>query len=232
MTAASIVDQLLLEPLHRSHVEVVGRLVEEQQVGAAGERARERGARQLSAREGLESSVEVGIGEAKAAQHGSGVVAPAVAARVLEPRLRLAVAPQRLRAVIAGGHRLLEAAQLALRLDQVGCARERVLAQREAAERGRALVVERDAGALLPGELAACELRLAHQGTQQRRLAGAVRAGEREPVAALELERDPVEERLAGELLAEAGCDQDRHARRVVRVDGAPEAGEALSLSL
>ena len=74
------------------------------------------------------------VGEAEAAQHGSGVVAPAVAARVLEPRLRLAVAPERLRAVIAGGHRLLEAAQLALGLDQVGRARERVLAQREAAE--------------------------------------------------------------------------------------------------
>ena len=106
--------------------------------------------------------------------------------------------------MIAGGHRLLEPAQLALGLDQVGRARERVFAQREAAVPGRPLVVQRDAGALLPGELTACELRLAHQGTQQRRLAGAVRAGEREPVAALELERDPVEEGLAGELLPEA----------------------------
>ena len=134
MTAASIVGELLLEPLHRGHVEVVGRLVEEQQIGAAGERSCERGARQLSAGEGLEPAVEVGVSEAEAAQHGSGVVAPAVAARVLEPRLRLAVAPERLRAVIAGGHRLLEAAQLALGLDQVGRAREGVFAQREAAE--------------------------------------------------------------------------------------------------
>ena len=40
-------------------------------------------------------------------------------------------------------------------------------------------------------------------------------AGEREPVAALDLEGDAVEERVAGELLAERGCDQDRHALRV-----------------
>ena len=59
MTAASIVDELLLEPLHRLHVEVVRRLVEQEQVGAAGERARERGARQLAAGEGLEAAVEV-----------------------------------------------------------------------------------------------------------------------------------------------------------------------------
>ena len=200
--------------------------------GPAGERSCQRGARQLSAGEGVEPAVEIGVREAEAAQHGGGVVAPAVAARVLEPCLGLAVAPQGLRAVIARGHRFLEPAQLALGLDQVGRARERVFAQREAAEPGRPLVVERDAGALLPGELAACELGLAHQGTQQRRLAGAVRAGEREPVAALELERDPVEEGLAGELLAERGCDQNRHAPRVVRVGGALAAGRGISLRL
>ena len=34
-------DQMLLEPLERLDVEVVGRLVEQQQVGVAGERAPE-----------------------------------------------------------------------------------------------------------------------------------------------------------------------------------------------
>ena len=182
---------------------MVRRLVEEEQIRAAGERSCKRGARQLSAGEGLEPTVEVRIREAEAAEHRSGVVAPAVAAGVLEPCLRLAVAPERLGTVIARGHRLLEPAQLALGLDQVGRAGEGVFAQREAAEPWRTLVVERHAGALLPGELAARELGLAHQRTQQRRLAGAVRTGECEPVSALELERDTVEERLAGELLAE-----------------------------
>ena len=207
--------ELLLEPLHRLHVEVVGRLVEQQQVGPAGERACERGAGELAAGEGLETAVEVGVGEAEPAQDRGGVVAPAVAAGVLEAGLRLAVAPERLRCVVAAGHRLLQPAQLALGLDEVRGAGERVLAEREAGEPRRPLVVQRDARALLPGELAARELGLADQRAQQRRLAGAVRAGEREPVPALDLERDAVEERLAGELLAERGRDQDGHSLRV-----------------
>ena len=211
--------QLLLEPLHRLHVQVVRGLVQQEQVRAAGERARERCTGQLSAGERLEAPVEVGVGEAEAAEDGGRVVAPAVAARMLEPRLRLAVAAQRLGSVVAACHRLLEPAQLPLGLDQVGRAREGVLAQREAAQPRRPLVVERDAGALLPRELAAGELRLADQRAQQRRLAGAVRPGEREPVAALDLERDAVEERVAGVLLAERRCDQDGHRHRVVTVD-------------
>ena len=71
--------------------------------------------------------------------------------------------------------------------------------------------MQRDARALLPGELAALERDLAGERAQERRLPGAVRAGEREPVAALDLEGDAVEEDVAGELLAERGCDQDRH---------------------
>jgi hypothetical protein len=46
--------QLALEPLEALDVEVVRRLVEQQQVGVAAERARERGARQLAAGERLE----------------------------------------------------------------------------------------------------------------------------------------------------------------------------------
>ena len=44
-------DQVLLEPLERRDVEMVGRLVEQQQVGVAGERPGERGAGQLAAGE-------------------------------------------------------------------------------------------------------------------------------------------------------------------------------------
>src|SRR5262249_6921357 len=56
---------------------------------------------------------------------------------------------------------------------------------------------------------------LAVQEPEQRRLAGAVRAGERDAVAALDLERDGVEERLAGELLAQVGCRDDGHGHSV-----------------
>ena len=84
-------------------------------------------------------------------------LAPVVAACVLEPRLCLRVAPQGGGGVIAAGHRLLEPAQLLLDRHQVGGAGKHVIPQRDAAERGRALVVERDAGALLPREVATFE---------------------------------------------------------------------------
>ena len=101
--------ELVLEPLEARHVEVVRRLVEEQQVGVAAERARERGARQLAAGEGVERAVEVGVREAEAARDRADALAPRVTAGVLEPRLRLGVAAQRLRAVVSRRHRLLEA---------------------------------------------------------------------------------------------------------------------------
>ena len=53
-------------------------------------------------------------------------------------------------------------------------------------------------------------------------LPGAVRAREREPVAAAQPERDPVEEGVAGELLAQPGCDQHGHALK-----GADECARA-----
>ena len=66
-------------------VEVVRRLVEEEQVRVAGERAGQRSACQLAAREGRQAAVEIVVREAEAAHDRGRVVAPAVAARVLEP---------------------------------------------------------------------------------------------------------------------------------------------------
>ena len=71
--------------------------------------------------------------------------------------------------------------------------------------------MQRDARALLERDLASLNRRLADDRAQQRRLAGAVLAGERQPLATVDRERDPVEQRVTGELLAEVGCDQDRH---------------------
>ena len=59
--------ELTLEPLEVRHVEVVGGLVEEEQVGVAAERAGERGARQLAAGERPQRAVEVLLREAEPA---------------------------------------------------------------------------------------------------------------------------------------------------------------------
>ena len=61
-------EQRLLEPLERLDVEVVGRLVEQEQVGLGGERASERGARELAAGERPQLAVEVGVGEPEAVE--------------------------------------------------------------------------------------------------------------------------------------------------------------------
>ena len=111
--------QLALEPLEARDVEVVRRLVQQQQVGVAAERARERRARQLAAREGAQRPVEALVCEAEAAHDRGRVVAPAVAARVLEPGLRLGVAVHRQLVVDAARHRLLELRQLLLEPDEV-----------------------------------------------------------------------------------------------------------------
>ena len=127
---------------------------------------------------------------------------------------RVAVTAQRRGVVGSVGHRLLEAAQLLLDRDEIGRAGQCVLAQGQPTTARRALVVERDPRTLGERELAALQRGLADERAQQRRLARSVRAGEREPVAAAQRERDPVEERVAGVLLAEPGCDQHGHRRK------------------
>ena len=205
-----------LEPLQVGDVEVVGGLVEEQQVGVPGQRPSERGARELAAGEGRQRPVEVVVREAEPADDGGGARAPVPAAGMLETRHGLGVAPHRRLVVRAVLHRLFEPAQLLLERDQVGRAAEHVVPEGQVEVQRRPLVVEGDARALRERELAAVELGLPGEDAEQRRLAGAVRPGEGEALAALDLERDAVEEQGAGDLLAQVGGDHDGHGASVV----------------
>ena len=67
--------------------------------------------------------------------------------------------------------------------------------------------MQRDPRAFLEGELAAVQVRLAGQDPEQGRLPGPVRAGQGQPVAPLDLERDSVEQERPCDLLAEVGSD-------------------------
>ena len=149
--------ELALEPFEVLDVEVVRRLVEEEQVGAAGERSRERRPRQLTAGERAERAVEVVVGEAEPSHGCSCAIAPGPAPGVLESSLRLRVAAQRRLVVGAFRHGGLQAAQLALDVQQVTGAGERVLAERDVELERRPLVVERDPCPLREGELAALQ---------------------------------------------------------------------------
>ena len=207
--------QLALEPLEALDVEVVRRLVEQQQVGVAGERARR--ARRASAPR-PRTCRAAGRGRRRRSR-GRGRSTPRGRARPSRPRARGAPAPRCSGAASRGRGRPPAIACSSRRSSSSIATRspapesEYSRSVRPAAAR-RALVVQRDARVLRERELAALERGLARDRPEQRRLAGAVRACEREPVAAAQPERDPVEERVARELLAQPGCDQDGHSRK------------------
>ena len=207
--------QLALEPFQARDVEVVRRLVEEQQVGISAECPGQRGARELSAGEAGERPFEVGRGEAEVPRHRVQALAPGVTSGVLQAGLRLRVPPQRGRIVVAGCHRVLQPAQLPLGRGEVGGAGKDVVAKRGPALRGRTLVVQSDPRPLGHRDRPAVELGLAVQQPEERRLAGPVRPGERDAIPALDLERDVVEQRIAGKLLAEVRCGDDGHRHSV-----------------
>jgi hypothetical protein len=204
-------DELALEPLETGDVEMVRRLVEEQEVGISGQGPGQRGTGELSSGEARERAVEVSRREAEPSGCSGGVVAPTVAPGLLEPRLRPGIAAQRLSIVRAGRHRLLEGPQLRFEGEELNRGRQHVLTQCEVLVERRSLVVQRDARALRERELAAVRLQLARENSQERRLARAVWAHQGHPLSALDLEADAVEERIAGDLLAKRRGDDDSH---------------------
>ena len=205
-------DQVPLQPLQRGDVEMVGGLVEQQQVGLGGEGAGQRGAGQLAAGEGRQGALGLLGDEAEAAQDGEDFVAPAVAAAGFQPLLGGGVGGHRLLAGVALRHLPLQPLQLGLGLEHVAAAGEDVVAERHLRFARRALVVQGQAGAALHGQRAGVRRQLAGQDPQQGRLAGAVAAGERHPLARLELEGDVGEQQLAADVDVQGGCGRDRHA--------------------
>ena len=184
--AASRPVERLLQPLQRLDVEVVGGLVEQQHVRVRGQRARERGARQLPAGERVQRTLQVVLREAQPACHHRRAVAPQVAAERLQARLRAGVAveqrfvllrlPSPLPGLARAGclHTPLQLRQLTLGRELLRAAREHVLAQRDPALARRALVVQRHARALREAQLAAVDRLLPGEHPQQRRLTRAV----------------------------------------------------------
>ena len=112
--------QLLLEPLETCDVEVIGRLVEQQEVGVAAKGPGERSPRQLAAGEGLERPVEIGLGKPETAHDRGCAIAPGVAARMLEPGLRVRVAAESRLVVPAVRHLVLQVTKLPFGGDKVG----------------------------------------------------------------------------------------------------------------
>ena len=203
--------QMGLEPLDRVGVEVVGGLVEEQDVGLRRQRTDERRARQLAARERAQRPVEVGRREPQAARDRLEPRPPRVAAGALELTLRRVVAAKDGVGRVLG-HPRLELAQLGLELLRLRGSGADVRAQRLGPGERRALVVEGDASPRRHRDLALVRRELTGQDAQKRRLAGAVSADKRDPVAGAQDGRD-VGQDLVRAVRESHGGDVHGHGR-------------------
>ena len=116
--------EVFLEPVARVEIEMVGRLVEQEQPGPAEQQLGQRDAHLPAARERLGRLGEVVLAEAEAAQHGGDAQVDAVAVVAAEALLQLGVADQH-RFVLALGHAVvaepgLERVHLGLLAEQLG----------------------------------------------------------------------------------------------------------------
>ena len=156
------------------------------------------------------------VAEAEAVQRRVDALAPVVAAGVLEPRLGGRVGVERGGVGGALGHRGLELGQALLDRQQLlGAGRAR---SRAATARARAAGAGRAARRACPWRTTSSPPStdgLPREHPQQRRLARAVAAGQRQPLPALEPERDAAQQRLARHVLGEVGGDDDGHAIRL-----------------
>ena len=118
--------QVVFEPFGRRDVEVVGRLVQEHQVGALEQELGEHQPRLLAAGERAGRPVEIGLGEPQPGEDLLDAMIDRVGVLVLEPLVELVVAPGGALAVglVFGlGHLLGGFLELVLQVDQRGQAR-------------------------------------------------------------------------------------------------------------
>ncbi len=202
--AVAVVEHVL-EPADGVDVEVVGRLVEQQDVGVGEQRLGEQHA-QLPARGDLAHRAVVQLGgDAHAEQQLAGARLGGVAVVFADLALELGG----VHVVVLGGVRVgVDRVALLDRRPQLLVAhhhhvehahvfiRELVLAQV-----GHALV-------RILGDVAGARVEDAAQDLHERRLAGAVGADQAVAVAVAELDGDVLEQGLGPELLGDVGCDE------------------------
>ena len=164
-----------LEPLERRDVQVVGRLVQQEEVRLRRQCAGERRAGQLPARERGEVAVELVHLEPEPAHGLARLVAPSVAACDLEAGLGVRVRGQGGVAGV-GRHPLLQLSQPALDLEHPAQAADDVVAERQIEVARRALVVENHARALGQRDAARVRGCLPREDAEEGRLARAVAA--------------------------------------------------------
>ena len=210
-----------LEPDDRLDVEVVRRLVHQQDVGAPQQHARHRDAHLPSSRQVAHVSVDPLVVEAEPEEHfpclGLERVAPEVVVLLLhfaEP-VEDAVHPVGLRRV---AHGVLQRFEFVVEVAEAATAGNRLVEHRAARHLLDVLPEVADGQLARDGDLAfVCRL-LADDHPEERGLAGAVRADEAHLLAGIQLERGVDEQDLAAVLLVDARKRDHRDAVTTGRV--------------
>ena len=200
---------MVLEPLERVQVEVVGRLVEQQQIGIGDDEPRERGAGLLAARQPRRWLGPLVAREPEAAEGGIHPQVERVPPEHVELVLEIGI--RRIRDVTGGferrqlgRHRLEVRRPRANGRAQVGGGHERVVEMRLLGE-------EADRQPALARHRAAVGLIRAGRDPHERRLARPIRADQPDPVAERDRAGDPVEDRERADLARDVGQPDDRH---------------------
>jgi hypothetical protein len=204
--AALVRDQVILEPVARLDVEMVGRLVEHHEVGRVEQEFRERDAHPDAAGEFGDVAREVFVGEAQPEQHRGGAALGAVEVMMLELGQHLAQFLER--GVVRGagmlvGENLLDF--LAPEIERLHPVerRQRLAQHRPAAHLGRVLGQVADAGALRTGDSARVERQHFGDHLEQRRFAGAVEPDQADAAVVAHRPADAVEDLAASVGLGE-----------------------------
>ena len=194
----------ILEPLGALHVQVVGRLVQEQDVGPCDQGAGERRAGELTAREDRQRVGQARVRDTQPPRDAHHPGAPVVPAGALQGRVRALVGREDLGAGVPGGHAGLELGELGLGRDGVGHAFCDVLLERATGDLQRGtLVVQSDPGALGQADPARVGRQLAGDDPQQRGLALAVAPDDRQAISGSDAERDLMQDPARTEALGD-----------------------------
>ena len=218
----------VVEPLQRRDVQVVGGLIEEQQVRPEQEQARERRAHLPAAGQLRDGPVELAGAEAQAREDLLGPVAAIARLEVGQQEVQVREPLRQLELGLGGGGGELGLDGLQVGEEPVAVPDEGLhrLDQRAGRQLQDVLRQVADARAAGAGQLALVGLALAGEDAQERRLAGAVGADEPDALARLDGEADLVEDELAAEGEGELVRGDERHGRSNVPRGPAP-AGPA-----
>ena len=177
------IGQLAFKPIEALEVEMVGRLVEQQNVWLGRQGARECGAGQLAPGERRQLAVHVAVFEAEATQDRLDVHAPAVATSLVERELRIRVGVHGGIRMVAASHRGLEFAERTLDSLDVAEQLGDIRTERATVRAWWSLVVQRNAPTLRNADLTAVGINFAGDDPQQRGLANAVASNQANSLA-------------------------------------------------